>query len=288
MKTAVNKFLPMRARKDGNIKFPCIAQIKIDGVRVLVKDGVVYSRTLTPIPNKHVQKLFGHLNGFDGELLVSPDPAARLFNETQSAVMTIEGEPKVYFHIYDSWLRQCGYELWHCHYYSLCERDVVLHKYIMIENANHLQLVYAMSVNKGLEGLIVRNPESPYHCGTATKKDWQLVKMKPKDDAEFKVVGFQELMVNTNEQETNSLGRAKRSSKKEGKVVGNTLGALIVEFGNKTFKVGTGFDAEQRKQIWENQEQYLGVMARIEYEGIAKNFPRFPSFKGFRVKEDII
>ena len=54
------------------ISFPVYASTKLDGVRALVIDGVVYSRSLKPIRNKHVQKLFGkkEYEGLDGELVV--------------------------------------------------------------------------------------------------------------------------------------------------------------------------------------------------------------------------
>ena len=53
---------------DDNINFPIYVSTKFDGVRALVIDGIVYSRSMKPIRNKHVQKLFGkpEYNGFDG------------------------------------------------------------------------------------------------------------------------------------------------------------------------------------------------------------------------------
>jgi DNA ligase-1 len=59
---------PMLACKDATgLKFPLLASAKIDGVRALVKDGKVLSRSLKPIPNRHVQEMFGSLEGADGE-----------------------------------------------------------------------------------------------------------------------------------------------------------------------------------------------------------------------------
>ena len=55
------RFKPMLAGKADldNIKFPVMASPKLDGVRVIVHDGVVYSRNFKRIPNDHVQALFG-------------------------------------------------------------------------------------------------------------------------------------------------------------------------------------------------------------------------------------
>mgnify|MGYP005609938573 FL=1 len=43
---------------------------KLDGIRAIVRGGVVMSRNLKPIPNPVVQERFKHLEGFDGELIV--------------------------------------------------------------------------------------------------------------------------------------------------------------------------------------------------------------------------
>ena len=52
------------------IQLPVFVSKKADGIRSLVIDSVVYSRSLKPIRNKHVQQLFGkpEYNGMDGEM----------------------------------------------------------------------------------------------------------------------------------------------------------------------------------------------------------------------------
>ena len=60
----------LAAPSDGNdLKYPIMVSPKLDGVRAIIIDGVVMSRSLKPIPNKYVQSLFGleKFNGFDGE-----------------------------------------------------------------------------------------------------------------------------------------------------------------------------------------------------------------------------
>ena len=54
------------------IRLPVFISTKLDGLRAVVIDSVVYSRSLKPIRNKYVQKLFGkpEYNGMDGELVV--------------------------------------------------------------------------------------------------------------------------------------------------------------------------------------------------------------------------
>jgi len=45
----------------------------------------------------------------------------------------------------------------------------------------------------------------------------------------------------------------------------------------------SGQSQEERKEMWENREKYLGKMATVEYFGFSEySIPRFPKFKGIR------
>ena len=86
-----------------------------------------------------------------------------------------------------------------------------------------------------------------------------------------------------NTKETDERGYSKRSSKKEGLVPANTLGSLQVEWKGVIFNIGSGFNDEQRKEIWENQDKYLGKLVTFRYQELSSyNVPRFPTFKWFR------
>lgn len=74
---------------------------KLDGIRAIVIGGVVMSRNLKPIPNAHVQKLFGHLEDYDGELIVGEPTAKTCYSDTYSGVMSADGEPAVTFYAFD-------------------------------------------------------------------------------------------------------------------------------------------------------------------------------------------
>ncbi|WP_258304948.1 hypothetical protein, partial [Escherichia coli] len=71
-------------------RFEYIADYKYDGVRAMVIDGQLVSRSLKPIPNKFTQALFGRsiLNGLDGELLVGTPNSPTVFRDSMSGVMT--------------------------------------------------------------------------------------------------------------------------------------------------------------------------------------------------------
>ena len=107
-------------------------------------------------------------------------------------------------------------------------------------------------------------------------------------DSEFKVVGFEELHSNTNEQTVNELGYLTRSTHKQNQIPMGILGSLVLEFGDLTFKVGSGFTMEQRSEIWKNQHSYLGKFASVRYMEVGvKQLPRCPTFKGWRDIDDL-
>ena len=279
------------------INFPVYTSTKFDGIRALVIDSVVYSRSLKPIRNKHVQKLFGkpEYEGFDGELVVGDIYAKDVFQKTTSGVMSEDGEPDVTFHVFDLWsIPTFDYEY----------RQRYLQEILLDEDKEYPSIVYAMihlckniddltfflehERNVGGEGLICRSPSGIYKYGRSTPKEQLSIKLKFFTDSEFEVVGFEERMHNTNEAKTNELGYKERSSCKENLIPMNTLGSLVLKYGDTEFRCGTGFSDAQRKEIWENKESYLGKLASIRYMSVGQiMLPRIPSFHGFRDKDDM-
>ena len=279
------------------INFPVYTSTKFDGIRALVIDSVVYSRSLKPIRNKHVQRLFGkqEYNGFDGELVVGDVYAKDVFQKTTSGVMSEDGEPDVTFHVFDLWsIPTFDYEY--------RQRD--LQEILLDEDKEYPSIVYAMirlckniddltfflehERNVGGEGLICRSPSGIYKYGRSTPKEQLSIKLKFFEVGEFEVIGFEERMHNTNEVTTNELGYKERSSCKENLIPMNTLGSLVLKYGDTEFRCGTGFSDAQRKEIWENKESYLGKLASIRYMSVGQiMLPRIPSFHGFRDKDDM-
>jgi len=71
----------------------CSTSYKYDGIRAIVKDGTVLSRQLIPLPNRCLQKMFRHLEGMDGEIMLEKSMHVPLDHYTiQSAVRAQEGE----------------------------------------------------------------------------------------------------------------------------------------------------------------------------------------------------
>ena len=101
----------------------------------------------------------------------------------------------------------------------------------------------------------------PYEC----KRSSAILKIKVMDSCDLKVIGFEE---------------------GQGKYTG-TLGRLNVDYKGYTCGVGTGLSDEDRKEIWNNQDKYLGTIVQVNNFGESENQDggvslRFPVFKGFR------
>ena len=102
--------------------------------------------------------------------------------------------------------------------------------------------MFADDINAGEEGSIVRILDAPYE----NKRSSNLLKVKPTDDEEFKIVGVEEGI-------GNRAGTA-------GKVV------CLMKDG-RTFKANIKGTFEQAKDIWVHPENYVGKTATIFFYG---------------------
>ena len=284
-------FKPMLASPfdEALLKFPVLASPKLDGVRAIVRDGVVLSRALKPIPNKWVQQRFSHLEHFDGELIVGASNHPDVLRTTTSGVMRVEGEPDVSFHVFD---HVENHARLYTVRYDLLEEDTEINVFVVpqheLMNTFELNAFEHEVLAEGYEGVMLRHPDAPYKFGRSTAREGYLLKVKRFHDAEFEIVGFEEEMFNANEATTSELGRTKRSSHKANKVPKGRLGALVLKYGDTTFNCGTGFNDAERERIWAERDEYLGKLAKIKYfaHGI-KDVPKLPSFLGIRDVRDM-
>ena len=269
------------------LKFPVLASPKLDGVRAIIRDGVVLSRSLKPIPNRHVQMMFGRpeLEGLDGELILGDPTHPEAYRRTVSAIMSIEGDPDVDFHVFDRWDRDYPYNEVALSYgltIPVCSTP--------IHNMEELEEYEVALLDKGYEGVILRDPQSPYKFGRSTVKEGYLLKLKRFADSEAEILGFEELLHNQNEATINETGHHERSTKQDGLLPADTLGALIVRdiHSGAEFKIGTGFTAAERKKFWNMRSFLRCTLVKYQYFPTgSKEKPRFPSFQGFRHQIDL-
>ena len=260
---------------------------------------MAYSRSLKPIRNKHVQELFGReeFNGLDGELVVGGIFDKNVFQKTTSGVMSEQGTPDVTFHVFDHCLSpdkpytdrlERVREVLDQYGSSVPHSNVKLLESSIVSSHDQLQSILGGIQEKGGEGVILRSLGSGYKYGRSTLKQGWLLKIKFFLQEEFEVVGFEERMHNENEAKLNELGYIERSSCKENLIPMNTLGSLVLKYGDTEFRCGTGYSDEQRQEIWNNKESYLGRLASIRYMSVGlKEKPRVPSFIGWRDKDDL-
>lgn len=273
-----------------DLRFPAYCTPKIDGIRCLILHGQAMSRSLKPIPNKHIRDSLKDLPEFlDGELILR---TKRGFSEISSAVMSEDGEPDFVYCTFD---------------YALYPRTPYLDRMELLEKLELPEFVIPVLPEKidnikefveyetrmlaaGAEGVMIRNEQGPYKYGRSTVREGYLLKWKRFYDSDAEILGLVEQLRNDNVAKKNALGRTERSTCKDNKVGKGTLGALKVKdiHSGQEFDVGTGFDAELRQTIWDNPDDYLGKIIKYKYQEIgARNKPRFPVFLSFRDEEDM-
>lgn len=278
------------------LAYPVACTPKLDGIRAVVVDGVVYSRSMKPIRSKVVQELFGkqEYNGLDGELLYGVPTAEDCFNQSTSFVMSTDipegmDNRNIVFYVFDKFDAVGGYRERIESVQKQYDRQVKILRPDLIFSNDELNDYERRCLNVGYEGVIVRDPNGRYKQGRSTLKEGIIGKLKRFKDDEAVVIGFIEKMHNQNEAKVNELGYTERSSSKEGLIGADTLGSICVEhpeFGK--FDIGTGLNDEQRKEIWNNRDKYIGKLVKFKYFPIGmKDTVRFPVFLGFRDEDDV-
>lgn len=291
------KFRPMLASNAviEKLTYPLLVSAKFDGIRTLIIDGNPVTRNLKDISNIFIRNVlsrtFKNVPGIlDGELVCGN------FQETSSAVMRFDGEPNFKYCVFD-YVKDDAKR-------PFIERIKEMHTLLMKIESTYVMIVKSEIVNdyttllkfeelyllQGYEGLMSRTFQSPYKFGRSTVNEGYLLKLKRFTDAEAIIIGFEELLHNANDKSTDLLGYSERSSCKDGMIGMNILGSIQVRDlkSGVEFSIGSGFTAEQRREIWDNQSSYIEeiVTYKSQLSGV-KDLPRFPVFKGFRSEDDL-
>lgn len=278
------------------VSFPLLLSPKLDGVRMTVQNGKVWSRELKPLRSRWVNSTYStkKLEGCDGELVHGAPTAEDCFNATVRALRT-DGPPDVGYYVFDHNDGAQG-KTFEARYRTLQQvvRDssiMTLHRLPQIQVGCEADL-YALErtlLAEGYEGMIGRSLNSPYKQGRSTLNQGWLLKFKRFVDGEGIVIGFVEGEHNANEARKSPTGRTVRSSAKAGKIPNGKLGALIVRDINDRviFNIGSGFTEALAIEIWNNRTKYLGKIAKFKSQAIGRvDKPRIPVFKGWRLIED--
>ena len=119
---------------------------------------------------------------------------------------------------------------------------------------------------KNLEGLMMNINDAPYEF----KRTKSLLKIKVMNDMCLRIIGFKE-------------GKGKLK---------NTLGRIICDYKGNELGVGSGLTDEDRQEIWNNKDKYLGKLAKVQYfeetqDANGKLSVRFPVFLGVEQDRDL-
>ena len=274
-----------------HLQYPVLASPKLDGIRCLIIDGKPVSRKLLPIPNAHIRKTIeaAGLPELDGELMVKGS-----FQDVTSAVMSQSGTPDFEFHVFDTFRNpKASFKDRYAAVAEFVEKAglpwLKLVQHTIIRKAEELIDFEAWAVDEsGYEGIMIRSEAGLYKYGRSTEREGWLLKVKRWTQEEAEVVGYEELMENTNAATTDNVGGTKRSSHKSGLRPLGALGALTVKNAHGTFNIGTGFNAAQREAFWKEKDSLIGRTVTFKYnEAGMKDVPRFPVFVGFRDSRDM-
>lgn len=294
------KRVMLAAKFDGyhsSLKFPLFASYKLDGIRAHVAGGRVLSRTNKPIPNNHVQALFGQFEHFDGELILGSPTDSGVFNKTTSAVMSVWGRPDITYYVFD----YTDYLLWP---YSerFCNRqwgdplphNIKSHTQRLIESWDDLEAFEEEAIMLGFEGIVTRKPSGRYKEGRSTLNEQLMVKIKRYDTSEALVLSAYEQTTNENVAFKDETGATKHSSHQENKTPNGHLGGFCVrdlETGVE-FNIGTFQDMtrEQRYFLWQEygSETWRNQIVTFRHMPFgAKDRPRHPILIGVRNEIDV-
>lgn len=281
-------------------QFPLLAQPKLDGIRLLIRDGIAWTRSLKPLRSSWVQSWVAHnkkvMEGLDGEIIVGSPLAKDAYRRTSSAVMSYNNDDSsnAKFYVFDSWDRIQPY----AEFYS----DLIWRQLPDFCEVLACRRVHSMEelfeyekelLEEGHEGVILRDPEGFYKFGRSTPKERKLIKLKRFVDAEAKIVATHERMHNGNEATLNELGYTHRSGHQDNLFPMDTLGALQCvghwpDGSEYEVRIGTGFDDETRLRLWRERDLLIGRIVKFKYfPSGAKEAPRFPVFLGFRDADDM-
>lgn len=247
---------------------PWYVQPKLEGDRCLAKwDGnigyVLYSSTGKPILNlPHINRALNNLNittTLDGELYNHRAPHELIHGIVSRSVNIHRDYKLVQFHIFDVVMK--GDFKKRLDYTRLVVKESEHIRRVRTHDIRDLKEVYyyyESELNDGYEGVVIRSPEQVY----VDKRTTLMMKLKQREE---------DIYLCTAIFEEESIEGVKKQR----------LGAILVRDGDgQEFKVGSGFNDEQRKLYWNMPSLILGHLIRVRYQALTqKGIPKMASIK---------
>lgn len=279
------------------IRFPVYGSIKLDGIRIGIKDGRTWTRSNKEVPNDFTREYLKKFEGLDGEFIVGEPNSKTVFEKSSSAFRSFGGEPEFKYYVFDCisvdpsmpFNERYGTLLNIVAKYNDPRIKAIPQQ--LIRNQDELDGFYQRALTAGFEGAILKRVKGIYKYGRATAKEQDQLKMKPWVDSEAVVLEVMEAQQNNNSAFTDELGRIKRSSHKENLVGNGMCGEMRVRdiYSGVEFNMAPGcLTHAQRIEIWNNRSKYEGMVATYKFVPIGvKDKPRLNGFKAWRTLADI-
>ena len=133
----------------------------------------------------------------------------------------------------------------------------VVERHTSSVDLDQIMTLHHTFVQAGYEGAMVKTIDAPYRFG----RSYDVMKVKEFHDVDLPIIGLEE-----------GTGRHK-----------GRLGAVKISFNGVIVNVGSGFSDEQREQVWNDQDSFIGRIIEVRYQEVTPDGSlRFPTFVCFR------
>lgn len=291
---------------DSRIPTVTLCSDKLDGMRVLALDGVLYSRNLKPLRSEIQERWQDflliakkHAWVFDGEIFEYGNPN---FGSLMSKITKGGSDvpDSLGIHVFDAVpLKEWGSKLTGALSYKtrvqMCKHileswEVAISSNVIpmpqFECASPAQLEAAFdaALSRGTEGLIARDPLGKYKHGRGTLNEGLIFKFKEWVTQDGVITGFNQGTkmkedVRLGERTIDAFGHREISHKKDTRELCNLIGSYEVTLTDgRVIGAGLkkGLDLTWGPQDWESRNRYLNLSVEVEYmEHGTKSLPRF-------------
>lgn len=266
---ALGLCLPQKALKLQDLKTPidwdnAYVQRKLDGHRLMCKDGVLYSSGGKPIELPHIQDLVKNVPiHLDGELYIH----GKTLREIGKLVKKYRpGETeKLEYWIFDS-VSDASFAV---RFNELIENTdnlplaIKLVNTYKVESMDEVMQYHKQFLAEGYEGTMIRQGTEPYKPGSRCK---DIIKIKDMDDQEFTVLDIIE-------------GKPKLY---RGKMLQQAVFVMANPRGEAFTALAHG-TVPEKADIYANRSKHIGKQVTIQHFGWTDfDVPNLPVAKGFR------
>ena len=282
------------------VTWPKVGMPKVDGVYGRNNAGRFLGRSGKQLKNKFVTARFSAavFDGMHGELTLGNNPTLpTLCIDTSAAVRRVNGEPDVYWWIWDYAPPSLESKGFAHRLEALIKRVIHLNiptvldmPFRFLRNAEEAEEYYRKLRGHGYEGMVLRGVDDRFQGDKrASMANQFFLRRKPWLEEDGLVVGLLEGSSNTNEQEINERGLAFRRTHSAGMVPSGMVGTIIVRRPNgelANISPGRMSKDECRRQL--QTQDLIGQYITYRHMGTgALNTLRQATYQRTRMVEDM-